>query len=347
MEKLRIDAVLRPFAAAQEAVSRLDERARRSPCRDAWMQRALFHEACACQGFEGDLVHLEDLVLLDGHAYSGAPSMALSSALEILKIWRGAEMVDAAGALQAPRPGLMGAKPLPGSAGEAADADAPTCEAVQLEAWRRIEAETRARPPLIAAAILWDAWLSLLPESRSAWRATLLAALTLKARGLTPNLLLPIDLGGRVSKYRRHPGQSVTARIAGFLAWAEAAALEGQKEFDSLKIADDRLRSSVRRCRSNSRMPKLAELLLERPFVSVAQAGDGAALRPLKGRGRNVVGFTTFPGEIFAAPRSWVETIYPGLAYFNEVDRGGHFAAWEEPRLFSEEVRAAFRSMRK
>jgi pimeloyl-ACP methyl ester carboxylesterase len=59
------------------------------------------------------------------------------------------------------------------------------------------------------------------------------------------------------------------------------------------------------------------------------------------------VGFTTFPGEIFAAPRSWVERIYPGLAYFNEVQRGGHFAAWEEPQLFSEEVRAAFRSIRK
>ncbi|HEX2462104.1 MAG TPA: epoxide hydrolase, partial [Vicinamibacterales bacterium] len=47
------------------------------------------------------------------------------------------------------------------------------------------------------------------------------------------------------------------------------------------------------------------------------------------------VGFTTFPGEIWAAPRSWVETVYPGLAYFNEVDRGGHFAAWEEPELFA------------
>ncbi len=58
------------------------------------------------------------------------------------------------------------------------------------------------------------------------------------------------------------------------------------------------------------------------------------------------VGFTTFPGEIWAAPRSWVETVYPGLAYFNEVDRGGHFAAWEEPELFSTEVRAAFRSLR-
>jgi pimeloyl-ACP methyl ester carboxylesterase len=58
------------------------------------------------------------------------------------------------------------------------------------------------------------------------------------------------------------------------------------------------------------------------------------------------VGFTTFPGEIWASPRSWVEAVYPGLAYFNEVDRGGHFAAWEEPKLFSAELRAAFKSVR-
>ena len=58
------------------------------------------------------------------------------------------------------------------------------------------------------------------------------------------------------------------------------------------------------------------------------------------------VGFTNFPGEVFPAPRSWVEVVFPGLAYFNEPDRGGHFAAWEEPELFSTEVRAAFRSLR-
>ena len=58
------------------------------------------------------------------------------------------------------------------------------------------------------------------------------------------------------------------------------------------------------------------------------------------------VGFTTFPGEIWASPRSWVEAVYPGLAYFNEADRGGHFAAWEEPQLFSEELRAAFAAVR-
>jgi pimeloyl-ACP methyl ester carboxylesterase len=58
------------------------------------------------------------------------------------------------------------------------------------------------------------------------------------------------------------------------------------------------------------------------------------------------VAFTTFPGELWAAPRSWVDVIYPGLAYFNQVDRGGHFAAWEEPALFTTELRAAFRSLR-
>ena len=58
------------------------------------------------------------------------------------------------------------------------------------------------------------------------------------------------------------------------------------------------------------------------------------------------VGFTAFPGEIFRAPRSWVEKSYPNLIYYHEVDRGGHFAAWEEPQLFSEEVRAAFGSLR-
>jgi pimeloyl-ACP methyl ester carboxylesterase len=58
------------------------------------------------------------------------------------------------------------------------------------------------------------------------------------------------------------------------------------------------------------------------------------------------VGFTTFPGEIWETPRSWVEKSYPNVSYFNKADRGGHFAAWEEPELFADEIRAAFRSLR-
>jgi pimeloyl-ACP methyl ester carboxylesterase len=79
---------------------------------------------------------------------------------------------------------------------------------------------------------------------------------------------------------------------------------------------------------------------------------DGQALAQARASGQAPpavsvpVGFTVFPGEIWRSPRSWVEQAYPTLTYFNEVDRGGHFAAWEEPELFSEEVRASFRSLR-
>jgi pimeloyl-ACP methyl ester carboxylesterase len=56
--------------------------------------------------------------------------------------------------------------------------------------------------------------------------------------------------------------------------------------------------------------------------------------------------FTTFPGEIWRTPRSWVEKAYPNVVYFNKVDKGGHFAAWEEPQLFAAELRAAFKEVR-
>jgi pimeloyl-ACP methyl ester carboxylesterase len=58
------------------------------------------------------------------------------------------------------------------------------------------------------------------------------------------------------------------------------------------------------------------------------------------------VAVSVFPGEQYQAPRSWAETAYPNLIYFNEAERGGHFAAWEQPELFTTEVRAAFRSPR-
>jgi pimeloyl-ACP methyl ester carboxylesterase len=58
------------------------------------------------------------------------------------------------------------------------------------------------------------------------------------------------------------------------------------------------------------------------------------------------VGFTVFPSEIIQAPRSWAEKVYPNLIYFHEADKGGHFAAWEEPETFSQELRAAFKTLR-
>jgi pimeloyl-ACP methyl ester carboxylesterase len=69
----------------------------------------------------------------------------------------------------------------------------------------------------------------------------------------------------------------------------------------------------------------------------------GTAMPPVK----VPVGFTTFPGEIWRTPRSWVEKAYNNVVYFHEAGKGGHFAAWEEPELFGNEIRAAFRQIRK
>jgi pimeloyl-ACP methyl ester carboxylesterase len=58
------------------------------------------------------------------------------------------------------------------------------------------------------------------------------------------------------------------------------------------------------------------------------------------------VAVSVFPDELYQAPRSWAERAYPNLIHYNKLDKGGHFAAWEQPKLFSEEVRAGFRSLR-
>ncbi len=77
--------------------------------------------------------------------------------------------------------------------------------------------------------------------------------------------------------------------------------------------------------------------------VLAAAAAGGAMPPPVA----VPVAFTSFPGEIWNAPRSWVEAVYPNPAYFNTADKGGHFAAWEEPMLFTSELRAAFRTLRR
>jgi pimeloyl-ACP methyl ester carboxylesterase len=59
------------------------------------------------------------------------------------------------------------------------------------------------------------------------------------------------------------------------------------------------------------------------------------------------VAVSAFPDEIYAAPRSWAERAYPKLIHYNKLDKGGHFAAWEQPDLFVAEMRAAFKSLRK
>ncbi|MGK5682571.1 epoxide hydrolase family protein [Actinoplanes sp. URMC 104] len=83
-----------------------------------------------------------------------------------------------------------------------------------------------------------------------------------------------------------------------------------------------------------------------RSYWEAYGADAPAAGRPPLPDPRVPVGFSTFPGEIWRTPRSWAEQSYPTLTYFGVAERGGHFAAWEEPELFAAQVRAAFRPLR-
>jgi pimeloyl-ACP methyl ester carboxylesterase len=81
-----------------------------------------------------------------------------------------------------------------------------------------------------------------------------------------------------------------------------------------------------------------------RLYWEAAQGAKGGFFDP-----RNLaipVAVSVFPDEIYAAPKSWAVKAYPKLIYFNKLDKGGHFAAWEQPQLFAEELRASFKSLR-
>ena len=88
--------------------------------------------------------------------------------------------------------------------------------------------------------------------------------------------------------------------------------------------------------------------MLEEPAALLA---DPQALRRLEARRpwpeiALPVAITVFPGESYRAPETWARRAYRNLIYFKEVDKGSHFAAWEQPELFSAELRAAFKPLR-
>jgi hypothetical protein len=271
--------------AAQDAVVRLDERSKRSKFCHGWSQRILFGEALACQYAEGNLVHMEDLVTLDANVRHGKTHVDLLDTLFMLRSWRAAlESDNPVGLLRGERPGLA-AEPtletssilqrpikLRGILVGAPIAKQPEIDTEKRDAWRRIWRETAGLCPLLAAAVVWDAWLSLVPEAGSGWRATLLAALVLKSRGVTSQFLLPIDCGWKASKYQRYEGQDVGMRLNGFLASATQAAVLAGTELSNLAVSQSGFVVKLKRRRKHSRLPVLVQLLCARPVVSVAMA---------------------------------------------------------------------------
>jgi Protein of unknown function (DUF1612)/HTH DNA binding domain len=266
-------AVIEAAMRVHDAAIRLDERASGTELRDGWRQRLLFGEACACQLAEGDLVHLEDLVLLDGGAFDGPASIPLASALQVLGVWRKALAGDARTLLQGDLPGEadVSTAPLATDMPEDPKGFTAAIDPHALTDWRHVVARTHKLPAAIAAAVVWDAWLTLLPEHRGTWRAPLLASLMLRARALTTSYLLPIDTGRRFAPYRRHAAHDLRTRILGMLGWLETGVIRATTELDALMLAAAVMRRRIAG-RRGDRLAHLVDLFLARPLVSIPMA---------------------------------------------------------------------------
>ena len=279
-EKPLDDALLDAFLRVDEALSKLDERARLSPLQASWSQRLLYRNACAAMHTQNCLVYLEDLVLLDGHAFAGAMYPDLSCGLGILKLWQRGLQEDPLMLLRAPMPGEM---PRPLASAIVGDPmtvrdrpeffyDPDWNEAGRIDRWRRVWQATNRLPPLLAAAVAWDAWHTLAPEQQGTWRAPLLAALVLRARAKTRNLLLPVDTGQWLLRKRWTPQDGFAQRIQMFFDIVAAAVKHAGTELDGLENAKERMILKLKGVRKNSRLTDLIDLLIAKPLVSIPLA---------------------------------------------------------------------------
>jgi len=143
-------------------------------------------------------------------------------------------------------------------------------------------------------------------------------------------------------------GQSLTDSPAGLAAWMLDHDTDSYKKI-SRAFLDEQATGGLTRDRI---LDNVTLYWLTRSAASAARMYWESARAAAAATGHTLpeaslpVAFTVFPDEIFRAPRSWVERVYPNLVYFHEADRGGHFAAWEQPELFTAELRAAFRPLR-
>jgi len=158
---------------------------------------------------------------------------------------------------------------------------------------------------------------------------------------------------GYIAEMPEHPqtiGYALTDTPVGLAAWMLDHDTDSYQKISHAFLDDqpsgnltrDRIVDDITLYWLTNTATSSARLYWETGRTAVAAATSGEKPPEI----RLPVAFTVFPGEIFQAPRSWAEKVYPNLTYFNEVDRGGHFAAWEEPELFASELRAAFRPLR-
>ncbi|WP_230533769.1 RHE_PE00001 family protein [Microvirga roseola] len=162
---------------------------------------------------------------------------------------------------------LAGETPLPKSRSHLVY-DPEVDEAESEDLWLDVVKRTTHWPAVAAAAIAWDAWLSLNLYTRQPWLGLIMAAAILRARGLTSHLL-PLAAGFKQSKFRPQGREGALERLEGFCTVVEEAVALSHKDLDRLSLARDLMQRVTKQCRSNSKLPELVELFLSRPLVTV------------------------------------------------------------------------------
>ena len=290
---------------AEEGLARLDERLKGNTLAEGWIERSHFVEACAALYLDGELVHLEDLVLRDAHMDVRTATHATARAMSVLRARRLAQRREGAWLLTS-----AGIEALRGGRSVTSNPSRDKPELVyeidwdeeeRLEEWREVVTQTASLPALVAAALAYDAWCRIAPLQRAGWLGSILVSGLLKGRGKTRHHLLGLSTGMRACSYRRAHFHDLGQRLAGFLDGVATAAALGHKDLDRLTLAQERLSLKLKGRRSTSRLPDLIGLILSRPLISVPlaakelkvtpQAVEGmlkelGSLRELTGRGR-------------------------------------------------------------
>ena len=150
----------------------------------------------------------------------------------------------------------------------------------RLEAWRRAAAAVQPESPLLAAALLWDAWESNPPLARQAWLGPLLVSATLRERRKTRAHLVCVNLALRCVPREKRRSPERAARLAAFLEAIAAGAEAGMKDHDRWLLARKQLEGKLTGRRSSSKLPALVEFMLARPIASAGMIAAALGVTP-------------------------------------------------------------------
>ena len=284
-EQLPWEVLSPALVAATEGMARLDERQRGRSVAAGWACRQHYHEACASLGLEGELIHLDDLLLRDASMGTKISSQPLQRAGEVLRARR--LITQASSAWATTDLGVQTLRNRVAATGEGGErpgildyGDDPEREAQAFLRWRRVVRETEALPGLLAATIGYDAWTMLDPFPRDRWLGPQLVASGLQRRGCARHHLPAICRGLRAVDAGRWPAASLELRLSRILEALAAASTLGLKEFDRLSLVEEMMHRALAGHRSSSHLPGLIALFVELPVVSVPLAARKLGITP-------------------------------------------------------------------